>query len=311
MSYRILYWIIRMDVLSNILKLLRLKASVYFQADFCGSWSISSKETNEAHFHIVERGTCWLHLPNEPQAITLRSGDLVFFPRDAKHFVTESNKYPLYLEPGILFGSDLSEPTTKIICGVFEFESNVVNPILNALPEVVHIKNADPDNAVWLDSLIQFICRESQSDSLGSTAVVDKLCDVLFVQIIRSWISKNDTKQGFIAALADPSLYRALDAFHASPYITWSVELLAEKAGMSRSAFSNRFQTIMVVTPMYYVTHWRMQCAHDMLITGNKSIAKIAEQMTYQSEASFRKAFKQHIGNPPGAVRKTSGITNL
>ena len=106
-------------------------------------------------------------------------------------------------------------------------------------------------------------------------------------------------------------MYRALDAFHASPYITWSVELLAEKAGMSRSAFSNRFQTIMVVTPMYYVTHWRMQCAHDMLITGNKSIAKIAEQMTYQSEASFRKAFKQHIGNPPGAVRKTSGITNL
>ncbi|NQZ54117.1 MAG: AraC family transcriptional regulator [Piscirickettsiaceae bacterium] len=300
-----------MDVLSDVLKLLRLKASVYFHANFCGSWSLSSPESNIAKFHIVERGTCWLHMPHGEQAITLRSGDLIFFPRDAKHIITDTSE-PLskVLEPGIISDPAATGPTTKIICGSFQFESGLVNPILNALPDVVHIKSDDPDNTAWLDPLMRFIYQETENESLGSAAVVDKLCDVLFVQIIKSWINKKETVSGFLAALADSQLYRALQQFHASPTSVWTVELLAEQAGMSRSAFAKRFQLIMGITPMYYVAHWRMQCAHELLITTNKSIAQIADDFTYQSEASFRKAFKQHMGTPPGAVRKSKSTNS-
>ncbi|PHS69271.1 MAG: hypothetical protein COB23_06525 [Methylophaga sp.] len=295
-----------MDVLSAILKLLRLKASVYFHANFCGAWSLHPPESNKATFHIIQRGTCWLHMADDSDPVTLRSGDLIFFPRATKHIITDTSESPpKSLELGIISDPDSVGPTTKIICGHFEFESNLVNPILTALPDVIHIRSDDPENAVWLDSLIGFIYRETESDSLGSTAVVDKLCDVLFVQIIRSWINKKETDQGFLAALADPQLYQALQQFHSSPHAAWSVELLAAKAGMSRSAFAKRFQSIMGITPMYYVAHWRMQRAHEMLVTSNKSIAQIAEYFTYQSEASFRKAFKQHMGIPPGAVRKS------
>jgi len=295
-----------MDVLSDIVSLLRLKASVYFHANFCGAWSVSPPHSNKASFHIIERGTCWLHMPSRQDSVTLRSGDLIFFPRDVKHAITDTQELPSSLENGITSDPDATGPTTKIICGYFEFESNLVNPILNALPDVVHIKSDDPDNALWLDSLMRFIYRETESETLGSTAVVDKLCDVLFVQIIRSWINKSETDKGFLAALADPQLYTAIEEFHSNPNVYWSVELLAEKSGMSRSAFAKRFQLIMGITPMYYVAHWRMQRAYELLTTTNKSIAQIAEEFTYQSEASFRKAFKQHIGSPPGAIRKLS-----
>lgn len=294
-----------MDVLSDLLKLLHLKASVYFHASFCGAWSLSSPISSKATFHIIERGTCWLHIPNEPDPITLRSGDLVFFPRDAKHVISDTSEPPKDLEPGIISNPENTGPTTKVICGYFEFESNLVNPILNALPDVIHIESEDPNNAIWLDSLMRFIYRETENESLGSTAVIDKLCDVLFVQIIRSWINKKETVRGFLAALADPQLYRALVQFHTTPNAVWTVELLAEKAGMSRSAFAKRFNEIMEITPMYYVAHWRMQRAYELLITTNISIAQIAEDFTYQSEASFRKAFKQHMDIPPGAVRKS------
>lgn len=294
-----------MDVLSDVLKLLHLKASVYFHANFCGTWSINPPKSNKAAFHIIERGTCWLHMPTEQEPITLRSGDLVFFPRDIQHVIRNTvEPPPKSLDLGIISDPEAIGPTTKVICGYFEFESNLVNPILNALPDVIHIKSEDPDNAIWLDSLIRFIYRETESYSMGSSAVIDKLCDVLFVQIIRSWINKKDTVQGFLAALADPQLYRALEQFHSLPSDGWTVDRLAEKAGMSRSAFAKRFQSIMGITPMYYVAHWRMQRAYEILTTTNKSIAQIAEDFSYQSEASFRKAFKQHIGTPPGRIRK-------
>ncbi len=305
MSYYLFIWIVVVDVLSEVLQLLRLKAHVYFYADFCGSWSISSPNSNQAKFHIVERGTCWLHMANSKQAITLRSGDLVFFANNARHIISESPLKPDDdLEAGIIVGEENAGPTTRIICGNFDFDSNLMNPILSTLPEVIHIKSNEPTNAIQLESLMRFIYLETESDTLGSTAVVDKLCDILFVQIIRSWLNKNKHQQGFLAALADPQSHQALKQFHAKPGETWTVELLAQQAGMSRSAFAKRFHTIMAKPPMEYVAHWRMQCAYELLITSNKSMAQLAEMFSYQSEASFRKAFKQHIGLTPGAVKK-------
>ncbi len=294
-----------MDVLSDVLQLLRLKAHVYFYANFCGAWSISSPNSNQAKFHIVERGTCWLHMADGGEPITLRSGDLVFFATNARHIITESPVKPDYeLAAGIIFDKDNSGPTTRIICGNFDFESNLMNPILSTLPDVVHIQSNDPTNTIQLESLMRFIYLETESDTLGATAVVDKLCDVLFVQIIRSWLNKNQSQQGFLAALADPQLHQALKQFHAKPGEIWTVGSLARQAGMSRSAFAKRFQTIMAKTPMDYVAHWRMQCAYELLITTNKSMAQLAEMFSYQSEASFRKAFKHHIGLTPGVVKK-------
>jgi len=292
-----------MDVLSDVLKLLRLHASVYFNADFCGGWTISSPEHNKASYHIIERGTCWLHFGEDQQPLTLRGGDLVFFPRDIRHMMSNSSEKQPLAPPGVV-APDTEGPTTRMVCGYFEFESNLVNPILNALPDVVHIQNDDPDNAIWLEALLSQICRETEMNALGSKAVIDKLSDVLFVQIIRCWINKKASEQGLLAALADPQISAALQHIHQSPNTVWTVESLAQQVGMSRSAFAKRFQTVMGATPMHYLAHWRMQKAHELLTTSNQSVAQIAEQFNYQSEASFSKAFKQHMDIGPGAVRR-------
>ena len=293
-----------MDILSDVLKLLRLNASVFFHANFCGAWKMSSAISRKATFHIVERGNCWLHLDDDQEPITLRGGDLIFFPRDIRHMVSDSAQKQDLTEPGTVSTSDEDGATTRLVCGYFEFESPLVNPILNALPDLVHIKNEDPENAIWLESLMNQICRETEQNTMGSKAVIDKLCDVLFVQIVRCWVNKKASDTGFLAALADPKVSLALEHIHDEPSTVWTLDSLAEKSGMSRSAFAKRFQAIMGTTPMYYLAHWRMQNAYDLLTTTNKSIAQIAEDFTYQSEASFSKAFKQHMNIGPGAARR-------
>lgn len=293
-----------MDVLSDILRLLRLRASVYFHSDFCGTWTVDSSGSGKATFHLVADGNCWLHTEGEQEPLALAAGDLVVFPRDARHVISDSPE-PLLADtpPGVVRAGGAGA-STSLVCGYFEFDSPQVNPLLDALPDTVRIHSDQADNAIWLDTLVRLIRLETGSDSPGADAIVDKLSDVLFVQVVRTYIRENGPPQGLLAALSDVQVCRALKAVHASPGSAWSVETLAQEAGMSRSAFARRFQQLMNVTPMHYVAGWRMQRAFDVLAEGRQSVAAVAETFGYQSEASFSKAFKQHLGVGPGAVRK-------
>jgi len=295
-----------MDVLSDVLRLLRLRASVFFHSSFCGVWAVDTSGSNRATFHLVARGACWLHLPTQEEPIALRSGDLIVFPRDAQHVIHDNPEPPPTVPSSGVFQSGSDGASTSLVCGYFEFDSPQVNPILDALPDVVHIKSENAANAAWLDTLIRFISTETESDLPGSDAVVDKLSDVLFIQVVRTHMREGNAEQGFLATLADPSINRTLRAVHQNPGSRWSVETMAERAGMSRSAFAKRFQQLMDMTPMFYVAHWRMQRAYDLLASSNQSVAAIAESFGYQSEASFSKAFKQHIGVGPGSIRRRS-----
>lgn len=297
---------VTMDVLSDVLRLLRLRASVFLHSDFCGTWTVDSSGSGKATFHLVAHGNCWLHLPGAHQPQALAAGDLVVFPRDARHIISGSTApLPDETPPGIVTSGG-EGASTSLICGYFEFDSPQVNPLLDALPDAVHIRSEQADNAIWLDTLVRLISLETEVDSPGAEAIVDKLSDVLFVQVVRTYMRENGPPQGLLAALSDTQIYRALQAVHLSPGSAWSVEILAMEAGMSRSAFARRFQQLMNITPMHYVAGWRMQRAYDVLAEGRQSVAAVAETFGYQSEASFSKAFKQHVGVGPGAVRKSA-----
>jgi len=293
-----------MDILSDVLRLLRLRASVFLHSSFCGVWTLDSSGTGRATFHSIARGACWLHMPGHEAPVALRGGDLVVFPRDAVHTITSSSKPP-YLPPHSgMTQSGQDGPSTSVICGYFDFASPLANPLLKVLPDLIHIRSEDPDNAQWLDMLMRFMSAEASGGAPGSDVLIDKLADVLFIQVIRTHIQRHIGDQGLLAALAEPRISRALEAVHTDPGFAWSVERLAQVAGMSRSAFARRFQEVMAVTPMTYVTHWRMQRAYDRLEMGTESVAAIADTFGYQTEAAFRKSFKQYMGVGPGAVRK-------
>ncbi len=294
-----------MDTLSNILSLLNLRASVYFHSSFCGNWSIDGDNEYRATFHLIARGNCWLQLPDLDRTIVLRGGDLIVFPRDIRHSISSSQSVEqAEAAPSPPMEPETDEPTTSLICGYFDFDSPQANPILDAMPDLIHIKNEDPARTSMLDTVLRFITSETESAQPGSDVIVDKLSEILFIHVIRAYVQHAGVKTGLLAALSDTRLGRAIRAVHEDPAYNWRVSTLAEKAGMSRSAFASHFQAVTGITPMQYVTNWRMQTAFEKLRTGKVSVGLIAEQSGYQTEASFRKAFKKQMGVGPGAVRR-------
>lgn len=294
-----------MDTLSNILSLLNLRASVYFHSSFCGNWSIDGDNEYRATFHLIARGNCWLQLPDLDRTIVLRGGDLIVFPRDIRHSISSSQSLEeATMAPSTPMEPETDEPTTSLICGYFDFDSPQANPILDAMPDLIHIKNEDPARTSMLDTVLRFITSETESAQPGSDVIVDKLSEILFIHVIRAYVQQAGVKAGLLAALSDTRLGRAIRAVHEDPAYNWRVSTLAEKAGMSRSAFASHFQAVTGITPMQYVTNWRMQTAFEKLRTGKVSVGLIAEQSGYQTEASFRKAFKKQMGVGPGAVRR-------
>ena len=294
-----------MDVISNLLRTFKLNAHVFLHSNFYGSWAVDTSGSNKSAFHMVSRGAAWLHLPNQDEAIALRSGDLVVFPHDAPHAITHAITTPtdetVFNQPG---AAPETGPSTGLICGTFEFERHNWNPLLNALPDVMVIKGEETASTALMHTVIQSIIIETESESAGGDVVIDRLSEVLFIHIIRNHMQRTDTDSGYLAALADKQISLALACIHEHPGESWSVDSLAQKAGMSRSAFSNKFHLLVQMTPMQYVTCWRMQQAHEQFTTSNASVARIAESFGYQSEASFRKAFKKHFGYGPGVARK-------
>jgi len=155
-----------------------------------------------------------------------------------------------------------------------------------------------------LDTVLRFITLETENAQPGADVIVDKLSEILFIHVVRAFIKQGGVRTGFLAALSDDRLGRAIRSVHDNPAARWSVASLAHEAGMSRSAFANHFQNVAGMTPMQYVTEWRMQTAFELLSAKRLSVAEVAELSGYQTEASFRKAFKKHVGTGPGAIRR-------
>lgn len=305
-----------MDVISDILHLLSLRASVYFHSRFCGHWAIDGANEYSATFHLVARGNCWLHLPSKQLLIPLTGGDLLVFPRDIMHSISHSETPPLAehfdtsIDSQLVTNSDLISDTTSaetsLICGYFDFDSPLANPLLNAMPDVLHIKNEDPGRSSRMNSILRFITTETESELPGSDAVVDKLSEILFIHVIRAFMSQHESHTGLLSALSHPQINKSIQEIHKRPEFRWSLDSLADVAGMSRSSYASHFKQLTQITPMQYVTEWRMQLAYERLRDGSESVAQIAEHAGYYTEASFRKAFKQHMGITPGGVRKLS-----
>lgn len=296
-----------MDILSDYLKTFNLSAHVFLHANFCGNWAVDTSGEKRATFHMIARGSAWLHLPANDVPIALRGGDIVVFPNDAQHTISNNQSPPPPEQPRNRPSTQNDVgPITSLICGYFTFERHHWNPLLNALPEVMVIKSEDTANTALMDDIIRNIIYETETEGAGSDVIIDKLSEVLFIHVVRTYMQQQQTSTGFIAALADKQISTALSSFHAMHSNSWSVESLANVAGMSRSAFASKFNKLVKMTPLAYVTCWRMQIAHGRLSQAKESVSQVAEQSGYQSEAAFAKVFKKHFGYGPGKVRKGS-----
>ncbi len=175
------------DVLSSVLRSLRFKASVFFHASYCGSWDVDTSGSGRCTFHLIASGNCFLHLPDDSDAIRLSAGDLIVFPRDAVHRISDNEN------PNIC-GDEAEvcdvEETTELICGYFDFDDPRRNHIINALPETVLVKGNDNQVEPRLQTMIDLMKSETENTTAGSDVVVDKLSEILFIYALRSYINE-------------------------------------------------------------------------------------------------------------------------
>ena len=289
------------DALSSVLKRLRLSAGLFTEASYCGTWAVDTSGQRMATFHLVQSGDSWLQLDDRAPR-RLRPGDFVLFPRDAKHLITSSEQLPDSVVVNEQPPFDPELPLTQMLCGYFEFQSKMVWPILDSLPDALVI---DLNRTALGESraLVQLLIAEAMNTLPGRGAVLDLLVEVLFVHALRSQMDSG-VSGGLLKLFAEPKLGAALSQLHADPGRSWSVASLADAAQMSRASFSQKFRDAVDDTPMNYLGKWRMQVAIDALTSTDASVAQIADDVGYASEAAFRNAFRKIVGETPGAIRR-------
>jgi AraC-like DNA-binding protein len=268
--------------------------------------------TDLAHFAMLSRGNCWLSVEGMPDPVPLTGGDCFLLSRETAIVLRDSPR----TRPRSTFGEIARKakgnvvhyggggaPTT-IVCGSFSFDRASLRPITQLLPSFMLIK-ADQARTLALHNTLQALASEMAEQAPGSGVVATRLAEVLFIQILRAYIaSEPERHKGWLRAVFDPQLGTALSAIHDKVNTPWTVESLAEAAGMSRSAFAARFKELLGQTPLEYVTEWRMQKAVQLLEQRDRKLIDVARLVGYESDAAFSKAFKRVVGANTGEYIK-------
>jgi len=306
-----------MDVLSDILGALRLQGTLYFSTEFRRPWGLRVPAFRRvARFHLVARGSCWVRVIGGEEPVEIETGDLILIPRGAEHVLADTPDTPcrtvdeVVREAGfaghgaLVHGGDDTGGPTRLVCGHFAFDEGFDHPLLAHLPPALVVRWNDAVRDSPLEHAFRFIVREVQEGRPGHEAVISRLSEVLFVQVIRFWAAHTSPASGVLAALADPRLGGALAAIHGEPRTRWTLDTLGRRAAMGRTAFAERFRRVVGEPPLQYLTRWRIQRARRLLRESQLSIDQIAEQVGYESGASFARTFKKVVGEPPGAYRR-------
>lgn len=304
-----------MDVLADVLNTAKVESQVFGRSVLSAPWGFQVPPGPQASFHVVALGSCWIHVGGE-RPVQLFQGDVFLLPHGSGHSLTSSDSVEITPMSGIeVLDPLVSEgtctlipgpgPKTVLVCGVFRFRRWDTHPFLSQLPEFIHIPAEQNQVAAPLRAVLELLLSESRNPNLAGTMVVQRLADVMFVHILRTWIAQQgDGIQGWLPSLRDPQVGRSLALIHKEPGRDWNVEELATEAGMSRSAFSKRFTTLVGQSPMAYLTRWRMDLAARLLQDTEDTLFEVARRVGYTSEYAFNRAFKQTHGQPPGQFRR-------
>ncbi|WP_368563786.1 AraC family transcriptional regulator [Pseudoxanthomonas sp. UTMC 1351] len=307
------------DTLTQVLLGLRLDGVEYGRCQMRAPWAIAFPAKEEARFHFVAEGDCWLHTPSSDWA-HLSRGDAVLLPRGSSHILASApdlpavdidtlNRVPvsenIYLVRDEV-GDDASAAHSVIFCGAMRFNLDPLHPLLGMMPDVMRagdLANRDPTVPMLLEAME----REVSLKRIGACSILARLADVLAASIIRAWVECGcSDSTGWIAAVQCPKIGKVIAAIHADPQHDWTIPALAELMGASRSSFAEAFTRILGESPAKYVTKVKMFQARKWIAQEGMRISVAAHRLGYDSEASFSRAFKRIIGQPPSAVRRAS-----
>lgn len=321
-----------MDVLSEVLKTVKLDGAVFFNGEFSAPWCmrepdsqtlssfLSSGPKHVFIFHLVTDGQCRYREKESAPAVPLEAGDIVILPHGNVHImgnglpITPIDSAPqlkqIFAEGRILSQIGGGGEITRLVCGYLTCDLQLGQAFLSGLPPIIKVHIRDSPSGKWLEDTFRYSVDHAEVSGPGGAAVVAKLSELLFVETLRRYIAQLPPSQtGWLAGVRDPDIGKALAILHKQPAHPWTIASLAEEVGLSRSVLAERFRHYLSDTPMGYLTRWRLQLAAQVLSSTSKSVAEVAGGVGYESEPSFNRAFKREFGVPPARFRSQTRRT--
>jgi AraC-like DNA-binding protein len=313
-----------MDVLSEVLKVVKLESAFFYNAEFSAPWSFRSPQScklapyinqTDGHvivYHLLIEGQAYAQL--EAKRVAIGPGDIIIFPHGDAH-VLESGPAPRTVngedELQRIFSEGLKisrigggGQVTRLVCGFMVCEPRLSQVFLTGLPPVFKVNIREDQSGQWLENSIRYSIAAASVTGAGGEAVLAKLCETLFAETLRRYIVQLPERQtGWLAGARDPEVGKVLALMHRRPAAPWTIAELASEVGLSRSVLAERFRQYLGEPPVAYLTRWRLQMGAQMLCSTSYSVAQIASEVGYDSEPAFNRAFKRQFGNPPARYR--------
>jgi len=329
----------RSDTLSDLLRAVRLRGAFFYYVEGTDPWVAEAPHSSEIisailpgvghlmEFHAVVNGSCWASIVGE-EPVELHQGDMVIFPQGDPHVMSstpglraEFVDMGIYFSPKppqLPFSLKLSEAgghtarldgggcqQTTLVCGFLGCDAKPFNPLLASMPRVLRMPGLLSDPTSWVANLLKAVVEESNQKRPGGEAVLERMSEMLFVEVLRRYAdSLSPDQTGWLAGMRDAAVGRALALMHAKPAEPWTLERLGEAAALSRSVLHERFVHFIGQPPMQYLAQWRMQVASGWLRDTDNKVVDIALDVGYESEAAFARAFRRTVGESPGAWRR-------
>jgi AraC-like DNA-binding protein len=331
------------DVLSELLRAVRLRGALFYYIEGNDPWVAEVPAAREIipaimpgaehmlEFHGVAEGSCWAALVGE-SPVRLEKGDVILFPQGDPHVmssapglragVSDLGVYFAPRPPQLPYSISYNEPgvttaqldgggrdRTTLVCGFLGCDAKPYNPLLTALPRVLHMSGIASAQGSWVSHFLRSVVDESNHKRPGGEAVLERMSEMLFVEVLRRYVDALPPGQtGWLAGMRDPGVGRALALLHGRPDEAWTLEQLGEEAGLSRSVLHERFVHFIDQAPMQYLAQWRMQLAAARLRDTDAKLIEIALDVGYESEAAFSRAFRRVVGVAPGAWRRARRV---
>ena len=314
-----------MDALSETLRVVRLVGAIFINGRFTAPWCYQSPRADAAApllepgaeriviFHLITEGECYVEIDGEPP-VHLTAGDAVLFPQGHAHRMCSQPGVPaakgarleevLARRPRQLaYGGGGS--VTRLVCGYLACDARLAAMLLAGLPALVRVSVRGSNAGIWLEASVRYALAEARSPRPGGAGVLAKLAEVLFIEVLRLYMNdQSQGRTGWLAGLRNRIVGAALSSLHTRPAHPWTLEELAQAANTSRSVLAEKFQQLVGTSPMQYLTQWRMLLAANLLCRSNAPLARIAEDVGYQTDTAFSRAFRREYGVPPAVWRR-------
>jgi AraC-like DNA-binding protein len=320
----------RMDVLSTVLKTVKLEGAVFYNAEFSAPWSfrapassllaryVATEPRHVIIFHLLTSGRAYANVEDGPR-MTLSAGDIVILPGGDPHMMGNGRD----VEPrdhGRMLDEIMSQglkpvriggggEVTRLICGYLVCDPRLSKAFLGGLPPIFKVNIGNDSAGQWLENCIRYSVGQAAASQTGSEIVVTKLSEALFVETLRRYMDLLPADQtGWLAGARDPDVGKALALMHRQPSVPWTIAGLAKQVGVSRAVLAERFRHFLGMPPIAYLTRWRLELGAQLLTSTSRSVAQIAAEVGYESEPAFNRAFKREFDSPPARFRAKSKV---